>query len=189
MPLYTLEDFAADLATAVHAGATPPALDAGATVMRLLLETDGALSRYVDVLRQGRGPWLLHQHAGLGFIVTLAAKAEGSASTPHHHGDAWSLYGLLEGQETVHRYARLDDGRSAERAEVRREADHVLRAGDVEVEDAFAIHSESTASPGTIALIVRGRDLAQVTHEYFDLATGVVSSRFGNAAKPLLAAE
>lgn len=185
MPLYTLEEFAADLAAAVQPGATPTALEAGAAAMRRLLETDGALSRYLDVLRQGRGPWLLHQHAGLGFIVTLAAKAEGGASTPHHHGDAWSLYGLLEGQETVHRYARLDEGRSPERAEVRREAEHLLRAGDVEVEDAFAIHSESTASPGTIALIVRGRDLAQVTHEYFDLATGEVKSRLGNAAKPL----
>jgi predicted metal-dependent enzyme (double-stranded beta helix superfamily) len=128
---------------------------------------------------------LLHHHSGLGFIVTLAAKAEGSASTPHHHGDAWSLYGLLEGQETVHRYARLDDRRTPDRADVRAEADHVLHAGDVEVEDAFAIHSESTASPGTIALIVRGRDLAQVTHEYFDLATGAVATRLGNAARPL----
>ncbi|MSQ09807.1 MAG: hypothetical protein EXR52_02205 [Dehalococcoidia bacterium] len=188
MSLYTLDDFAADLATAVNTGATLPALDAGAAAMRRLLETDGALSRYVDVLRQGRGPWLLHQHAGLGFIVTLAAKAAGGASTPHHHGDAWSLYGILDGEETVHRYTRLDDGRTPERADVRREADHVLRPGDVEVEDAFAIHSESTASPSTIALIVRGRDLSQVTHEYFDLATGAVKSRLGNSAVPIPAA-
>jgi len=185
MPLYTLEDFATDLAAAVRAGATPLALDAGAVAMRRLLHTEGALGRYVDVLQQGRGPWLLRQHTGLGFIVTLAAKAEGSASTPHHHGDAWSLYGLLEGRETVHLYTRTDDCRTPDRAVVHREADRVLNAGDVEVEDAFAIHSESTAAPGTIALIVRGRDLAQVAHEYFDLAAGTVSTRLGNAARPL----
>ena len=28
----------------------------------------------------------------------------------HDHGDVWTLYGLIEGHETMYRYARTDGG-------------------------------------------------------------------------------
>jgi len=56
----------------------------------------------------------------------------------------------------------------------------------VEIEPTYAIHNETTSrDQDTIAIAVRGRNLALIQQEWFDLAAGTVRSGPGNAARPL----
>lgn len=185
MPLYTLPDLAHDLNHALSAG---PAIDleAGAVALRRLLAHPDDLSRYVDLLERARGPWLLYQDPAHGYLVTLLSKPAGQTTNLHHHGEAWSLYGVLDGEEVVHRYTRTDAGDRPGQATLRFDADHLLRLGDVEVEPAYSLHHETSgAAKRTVAVAIRGADTARITHEYFDLQTGAITTRLGNPALPL----
>jgi hypothetical protein len=56
----------------------------------------------------------------------------------------------------------------------------------VEIEPPFAIHNETTgAQQDTVAVAVRGRELATTEHEWFDLPSGRVTRGFGPASHPL----
>jgi predicted metal-dependent enzyme (double-stranded beta helix superfamily) len=184
---YTLDAFVADLQIALRQPVSETdRLAAGADALRRLLANPEVLAPYEGALAVGRGPWLLHQDAELGFVVTLLRKTRGGTTPVHHHGEAWTLYGIFDGHEVIHRYDRYDDGATPERADVRLTADHERAAGEVEVEVARAIHNETTGSErDTIAIAVRGRDLATVQQEHFDLATGAVRTGPGTRAQPL----
>ncbi len=184
---YELWDFVADLRTAL---ATPaPAadqLERGAAALRRWLASPDALAPYRWVLAQGRGPWELYKDPEYGFVVTLLRKPRGQTTPVHHHGEAWTLYGIAEGTEAIHRYERVDAGEQPGRADVRHVVDHERGAGEVEIEPAYAIHNETTSPErDTIAIAVRGRDLATVRGERFNLAAGTCEAGPGHAATPL----
>lgn len=178
---YTLSDFVAELGAALSSALPEAArLEAGARALARLLANPRALDAFRPALAHGRGPWTLYTDPAHGFVVTLLLKPHGGTTPVHHHGEAWTLYGIVEGVETIHRYERVDG------APPRHVADHVRRAGEVEIEPAFAIHNETTSSgQDTLALAVRGCDLAATDHEWFDLATGQVTRGRGQPGRPL----
>jgi predicted metal-dependent enzyme (double-stranded beta helix superfamily) len=184
---YTLSAFVAALRDALaQGGPEEQRLAAGASALQRLLAQPGALAPYRRALDRGPGPWLLYQDPALGFVVTLLLKPRGNTTPVHHHGEAWTLYGILEGEEVIHHYVRLDDRTRPGHADVRRAEDHVRGPGEVEIEPPFAIHNETTSAHcDTIAIAVRGRDLATVQQEWFDLSSGTVTTAPGRAAAPL----
>jgi predicted metal-dependent enzyme (double-stranded beta helix superfamily) len=184
---YELQDFVADLRAALSKDAPQEArLEEGAAALQRLLANPDALAPYSWVLEQGRGPWELHKDPEFGFVVTLLLKPRGRTTHVHNHGEAWTLYGIYEGSELVHRYDRHDRGEQSGRADVRLTVDHRRTSGEVEVEPAYAIHNETTGGErDTIAIAVRGRDLSTIDGERFDLSTGEMSVGPGNGAKPL----
>ncbi|HEY7067990.1 MAG TPA: hypothetical protein VII06_41445 [Chloroflexota bacterium] len=184
---YELQDFVADLRAALD-GPAPEAeqLEAGAVALRRLLANPTALAPYQGALARGRGPWLLYQDPDHGFVVTLLRKQRANTTPVHHHGEAWTLYGIFDGQEVVHRYDRHDAGAAADRADVRLTVDHVRGPGEVEIEPGFAIHNETTGPErDTLAIAVRGRDLSTIEQHWFDLAQGTVRTGPGSTATPL----
>jgi predicted metal-dependent enzyme (double-stranded beta helix superfamily) len=186
---YQLPDFVADLRAALAQPVSEAErLEAGATALRRLLANPAALAPFQAALEQGRGPWLLHQDPEFGFVVTLLRKQRANTTPVHHHGEAWTLYGIFDGEELVHRYDRHDAGAAAGRADVRLTVDHARRSGEVEIEPAFAIHNETTGpTRDTIAIAVRGRDLSTIEQHWFDLDQGTVRTGPGSAAMPLAA--
>ncbi len=184
---YELGDFVADLRAALSQDAPEDArLEAGAAALRRLLANPDALAPYRWVLAQGRGPWELHKDPEFGFVVTLLLKPRGQTTPVHNHGEAWTLYGIFDGVEQVHRYDRHDDSAQPGRADVRHAVDHRRGPGEVEIEPPYAIHNETTSAEGdTIAIAVRGRDLGAVNGERFDLSAGTVQVGPGNSAMPL----
>ena len=184
---YELQDFVGDLRAALAQNAPETTqFDAGAAALGRLLANPDALAPYQDALAQGRGPWLLYQDPDYGFVVTLLRKQRANTTPVHHHGEAWTLYGIFDGQEVVHRYDRHDAGTAADRADVRLTVDHVRGPGEVEIEPAFAIHNETTgAERDTIAIAVRGRDLVTIEQHWFDLEKGTVRVGPGNSATPV----
>ena len=184
---YELEDFVADLRGALAKGQPEEAmLEEAAAALRRLLANREALARYRWALEQDRGPWLLHEDPEFGFCVTLLLKPRNRSTPVHHHERAWTLYGIFDGIETVHRYDRRDDANRPDRADVRLTMDHVRHPGEVEIEPSYAIHNETTSeTQDTIAIAVRGCNLRLVQQQWFDLAAGTVRTGPGNAAKPL----
>lgn len=184
---YELADFVADLRAALSQDAPEEArLEAGAAALRRLLANPEALTPYRWVLSQGRGPWELHKDPEFGFVVTLLLKPRGQTTPVHNHGEAWTLYGIFDGVEQIHRYDRRYRGEQPGRADVRHSVDHRRAAGEVEVEPGFAIHNETTSpEQDTIAIAVRGRDLSTVNGERFDLGAGTMQVGPGNGATPL----
>ena len=184
---YGLADLVAELKAALEQPAPLAAqLDSGAVALGRFLANQAALEPYRSALDVGRGPWLLHEDATHGFVVTLLLKPRATSTPVHHHGEAWTLYGIFDGTETVHRYERHDTRGLAGPVDVRLEVDHVRQAGEVEVELPYAIHNETTGPErDTVAIAVRGRNLALIQQETFDLASGAVTARPGTAAAPL----
>ncbi len=184
---YELQDVVGDLRAALSQPAPEAArLEAGAAALGRLLANPDALAPYQQALAQGRGPWLLYQDPDHGFIVTLLRKQRANTTPVHHHGEAWTLYGIFDGQEVVHRYDRHDAGTAPGRADVRLTVDHVRGPGEVEIEPAFAIHNETTGPErDTIAIAVRGRDLSTIEQHWFDLDQGTVRVGRGSTAAPV----
>lgn len=160
-------------------------LAAGARALARLLAHPQALAPYRHALALGPGPWTLYTDPDHSFVITLLRKPRGGTTPVHHHGEAWTLYGIAEGLEIIHRYERAavpSDGPAL----VRRVADYVRGPGEVEIEPPFAIHNETTGDQqDTIAVAVRGRELATTEHEWFDLASGRVTRGRGPASRPL----
>ena len=54
-----------------------------------------------------------------GFVINAVVRAPGRRGSVHDHADAWVLYGVLDGQESLERYDRIDDGSTPGQAELR----------------------------------------------------------------------
>src|SRR5258708_9961260 len=53
------------------------------------------------------------------FAINAVVRVPGRLGGVHDHADAWVLYGVLDGTESLERYERIDDGSRAGYAEVR----------------------------------------------------------------------
>src|SRR5215470_16528310 len=53
------------------------------------------------------------------FVINAVVRAPGRTGSVHDHADAWVLYGVLDGSESLERYERVDDGSRPGYAEVR----------------------------------------------------------------------
>src|ERR1700682_1216083 len=62
---------------------------------------------------------LLYVDPRHNFVVNAVVRAPGRVGGVHDHADAWVLYGVLDGSESLERYERIDDGSRPGYAEVR----------------------------------------------------------------------
>ena len=53
---------------------------------------------------------LFYEDPDYGFVFNATVRKANSVTSVHDHGDVWTLYGLIEGQETMYRYSRMDNG-------------------------------------------------------------------------------
>jgi len=53
------------------------------------------------------------------FVINAVVRMPGRTGSVHDHADAWVLYGVLDGSESLERYERIDDGSRPGYAEVR----------------------------------------------------------------------
>jgi hypothetical protein len=79
----------------------------------------------------------------------------GGATRIHDHAHVYTLYGLLDGQQRIERYERLDDRSKADYAEIRKTSDSLCGAGEIDLVRPFEIHAEDTLGKRSVAVIVR----------------------------------
>lgn len=98
---------------------------------------------------------LLYEDTDYGFVINGLTKAPNMRTQIHDHAHNWTLYGVLDGIETIHRYERLDDGSRPDYAELRGASKFRAGPGDVDLVRPWEIHAEASGEERTVAIIVR----------------------------------
>jgi len=98
---------------------------------------------------------LFYEDPDFGFVVNGLTKAPNTRTQIHDHAHNWTLYGVLDGTETIHRYQRMDDGSKPEYAEIRGVSKLRAGPGEVDLVRPWEIHAEASGEERTVAIIVR----------------------------------
>ena len=135
---------------------------------------------------EGRKNLRLYVDPDYGFVINAVVRVPGRRGSVHDHADAWVLYGVLDGQESLERYDRIDDGRTPGFAEVRLCSVTTGTQGKVDLVAPHAIHAEQGGPVRSVAIIVRSKPLGEgtVLQNGYDLETKTVVARYGPTQIP-----
>ncbi len=120
------------------------------------------------------------------FAINAVVRAPGRKGSVHDHADAWVLYGVLDGSESLERYERIDDGGRPGYAELRLSSVTVGTPGKVDLVPPHAIHAEQGGPTRSVAIIVRSQRLGEgtVLQHTYDPAAKTVIERYGPTQVP-----
>jgi|SRR5688572_1758118 predicted metal-dependent enzyme (double-stranded beta helix superfamily) len=177
---YELADLVAELRE-VFSSDAPEAerMAQGGEALGRLLGNPAALAAFGELPAEPVN-YLLHAEPDGGFTVAALVKAPSHGTPVHDHGPSWTLYGVLQGAETITRYERVDDGSENDRAELRVSETIAARAGLVDVVPPGVPHAEkNTSSALTTAIIVRSQPMGTFQQRQYDLAAGTCRLVYG----------
>jgi predicted metal-dependent enzyme (double-stranded beta helix superfamily) len=126
---------------------------------------------------EGRKNLLLYVDPAYDFVVNAVVRVPGRTGSVHDHADAWVLYGVLDGIESLERYDRVDDSSLPGHAEVRLTSVTTGTQGKVDLVPPHAIHAEQGGPTRSVAIIVRSQRLGKGTvlqHMYDPKARTVI---------------
>lgn len=135
---------------------------------------------------EGRKNLLLYVDREHDFVVNGVVRLPGRTGSVHDHADAWVLYGVLDGSESLERYERVDDGSRPGYAEVRLQSVTTGSQGKVDLVPPHAIHAEQGGPTRSVAIIVRSQRLGEgtVLQRQYDPKTNTVTERYGPTQIP-----
>jgi predicted metal-dependent enzyme (double-stranded beta helix superfamily) len=120
------------------------------------------------------------------FVINGVVRVPGRTGSVHDHADAWVLYGVLDGTESLERFDRVDDGSRPGHAEVKLASVTTGSQGKVDLVPPRAIHAEQGGPTRSVAVIVRSERLGEGTvlqHQY-DQKTNTVTEQYGPTQIP-----
>ncbi len=122
----------------------------------------------------------------LGFAINGVVRMPGRFGSVHDHANAWVLYGVLDGTESLERFDRIDDGSKPGYAEVRMSSVTTGSQGKVDLVPPYDIHAEQGGPTRSVAVILRSQRLGEgtVLQKGFDPKTNTVVERFGPTQIP-----
>src|SRR5262245_59488501 len=112
---------------------------------------------------EGHKNLLLYVDPDQGFVVNAVVRVPGRKGSIHDHADAWVLYGLLDGTESLERYDRLDDGSKPDHAEIKLASVTTGTQGKVDLVPPRNIQAERGGPTRSVAIIVRSQRLGEGT--------------------------
>jgi len=129
---------------------------------------------------------LLYVDPDHAFVVNAVVRMPGRTGSVHDHADAWVLYGMLDGSESLERYERIDDGSRPGYAEIKLSSVTTGSQGKVDLVPPHAIHAEQGGPTRSVAMIVRSQKLGQgtVLQHTYDPKTNTVIERYGPTQIP-----
>jgi len=134
---------------------------------------------------------LLYVDPQYHFAINAVVRTPGRTGRVHDHANAWVLYGVLDGSESLERYERIDDGVRAGHAELRLVSVTTGTQGKVDLVPPHAIHAEQGGPTRSVAVIVRSQRLGEGTilQRAYDPTAQTVVERFGptQVSYPLVA--
>lgn len=113
------------------------------------------------------------------FVINGLIKAPHTRTQIHDHAHNWTLYGVLDGTETIERYERIDDGSKPGYAEVRKTMNVKVGAGKIDLVAPYAIHAEESGEERTVAIIVRAEKAGGFLQGRYDPATNKYWQGYG----------
>ena len=148
-----------------------------------------------DRLKQHSARWpstegyrnlLLYVDPDHHFVINAVVRVPGRTGSVHDHAEAWVLYGVLDGTESLERYERIDDGSRPGYAEVHLSSVTTGAQGKVDLVPPRAIHAEQGGPTRSVAIIVRSQRLGEgtVLQHTYDTKTNTVIERFGPTQVP-----
>jgi predicted metal-dependent enzyme (double-stranded beta helix superfamily) len=156
-------------------------MEAARPVLEQLVKDEGlkAISATWPSTEGGKN-LLLYVDPEHGFAVNAVVRVPGRRGRPHDHGEAWVLYGVLDGTESLERYDRLDDGSKPGHAEIKLTSVTSGSQGKVDLVPPHDIHAEQGGDARSVAIIIRSQKLggSNIQHGY-NLAEKTVEERYG----------
>jgi predicted metal-dependent enzyme (double-stranded beta helix superfamily) len=123
---------------------------------------------------------LFYEDPDYGFVFNATVRKPNVVTNVHDHGNVWTLYGLIEGHETMYRYERTDGGPAeVGPATLELVGRHSIGPGDIDVVPPGKIHQEHAGPERSIAFIIRARRPGTFPQHYYDPKTGAVSVTSG----------
>jgi predicted metal-dependent enzyme (double-stranded beta helix superfamily) len=145
-------------------------------------------------LRSGSKDWpsteghknlLLHTDTACGFVVNAVVRTPHRKGSVHDHSQAWVLYGLLDGTESLERYDRVDDRSKPDYAVVKLTGVTTGGPGNVDLVPPYAIHAEQGGPTRSVAVIFRSERLVgRILQHGYDPQTNKVIERSGPTQIP-----
>jgi predicted metal-dependent enzyme (double-stranded beta helix superfamily) len=135
---------------------------------------------------EGHKNLLLYVDPDHHFAINAVVRTPGRVGGVHDHADAWVLYGVLDGSESLERYERIDDGNRPGHAEVRLASVTTGTQGKVDLVPPHAIHAEQGGPTRSVAVILRSQRLSEgtVLQRAYDPKANTVVERFGPTQVP-----
>ena len=126
---------------------------------------------------EGRKNLLFYQDPDYGFVINGVVREPNRTGGAHDHADAWVLYGLLDGTETLERFERIDDRSRDGYAEIRLTGATEGRPGKADLVPPYDIHAEQGGPRRSVAVILRSAVLVgRVLQGRYNRDTGACST-------------
>ena len=122
---------------------------------------------------------LFYEDPEFKFVINGLIKAPRSRTQIHDHAHNWTLYGVLDGTETIERYERVDDGSKPDYAELRKTVNVEVGAGKIDLVPPYEIHAEESGDDRTVAIIVRAEKAGGFLQGRYDPATNKYWQGYG----------
>jgi predicted metal-dependent enzyme (double-stranded beta helix superfamily) len=114
---------------------------------------------------------LFYEDPDYKFVINGLIKDPRTRTQIHDHAHNWTLYGVLDGHETIERYERVDDGSRPEYADIRQTENVNVGPGKVDLVAPYQIHAEESGEERTVAIIVRAERAGGFLQGRYDPAT------------------
>jgi predicted metal-dependent enzyme (double-stranded beta helix superfamily) len=114
---------------------------------------------------------LFYEDPDYKFVINGLIKAPHTRTQIHDHAQNWTLYGVLDGSETIERYERVDDGSKPDYADIRQTVQVKVAPGKIDLVPPYQIHAEESSSERTVAIIVRAEKAGGFLQGRYDLKT------------------
>ncbi|MFM1814962.1 MAG: hypothetical protein RLZ98_1657 [Pseudomonadota bacterium] len=158
---------------------------AGQARMRELVMNDALLEASKSWPSTEGQNLFLYEDPDHGFYINAVVRVPGRTGSVHDHADAWVVYGVMDGTESLERFERTDDGSRPGHAEVRMTSVTQGKRGSVDIVGPWEIHAEQGGPARSVAMILRSKKLVgEVLQNRFDLKTGKVTLGSGPEQVP-----
>jgi predicted metal-dependent enzyme (double-stranded beta helix superfamily) len=114
---------------------------------------------------------LFYEDPDYKFVINGLIKDPRVRTQIHDHAHNWTLYGVLDGHETIERYERIDDRSRPEYADIRQTENVKVGPGKVDLVAPYQIHAEESGEERTVAIIVRAEKAGGFLQGRYDPAT------------------
>jgi len=125
---------------------------------------------------------LFYEDPDYGFVFNATVRKANSVTSIHDHGNVWTLYGIIEGHETMNRFERTDDGPPDEGpATLKQIGTGKIGPGDIDAVPPGNIHQEWGGPTNSMAFIVRAQKAGTFKQHGYNTETGEVTVNNGPA--------
>jgi predicted metal-dependent enzyme (double-stranded beta helix superfamily) len=130
---------------------------------------------------------LFYEDPDYGFVFNATVRQPNVITNVHDHGPTWTLYGLIEGRETMYRYERTDGGDPDKGpATLKPTGSHSIGPGDIDIVPPGGIHQEHAGPERSISFIIRARRPGTYKQHQYYPETGAVEVTHGPPQMPMV---